>query len=97
MNGFDSFDPFDPFHQDFVEMKQSELELNKLATELKRTLEDRLGYRLSLVTIDTEKKVLNVFHLPSSNLRMIEYADKVAAELYEEHADRIEEILALDN
>lgn len=92
MSEYLPFDPFDPFAQDFMDVDPRITMFNELAIDIKHRLEDILGYRLSLVVIDAENSKLNLFHLPSSNIRAIEYAKGVAKEVYEEYRCEIETI-----
>lgn len=92
MSEYLPFDPFNPFAQDFMDVDPRITMFNELAIDIKRRLEDILGYRLSLVIIDAENSKLNLFHLPSSNIRAIEYAKGVAKEVYEEYRREIETI-----
>ena len=66
-----------------------ESELAELASVVRRDLEQRIGFRLSLLSIDVEAQEFKLFHLPSTRPIQIEYADKVAKELYGNYADSI--------
>ena len=76
-----------------VEPTIQDLALNRLAEEAKRKIEERAGFRLSLATINLEKKKFDLYHLPSSTIIMIQHADKVAEEVYLDFAERINAIL----
>lgn len=66
--------------------------MNELADNAKRELETKLGFRLSLVTIDPVEECFKLFHNPSTNVRQIEYSENIAAELYPEYDERIKAI-----
>ena len=66
--------------------------MNELADNAKRELETKLGFRLSLVTIDPVEECFKLFHIPSTNVRQIEYSENIAAELYPEYDERIKAI-----
>ena len=67
-------------------------QLSTLADDAKRELETKLGFRLSLVTIDTHQECFKLFHLPSTNARQIEHSTGVAVELYPQYEERIKAI-----
>lgn len=60
-----------------------------IAEEAKRDVENQLGFRLSLLTIDPLAKCFKLFHLPSTTVRLIEHADTVAADIYPQYEERI--------
>ena len=64
-------------------------ELIAIAEEAKREVETQLGFRLSLLTIDPLAKCFKLFHLPSTTVRLIEHATKVAADIYPQYEERI--------
>lgn len=66
--------------------------MNELADNAKRELETKLGFRLSLVTIDPVEECFKLFHIPSTNVRQIEYSKNIAIELYPEYDERIKAI-----
>lgn len=66
-------------------------QLIALADEAKRDVETQLGFRLSLLTIDPVNECFNLFHLPSTTVRLIEHATSVAEEIYPQYEERIKE------
>lgn len=72
---------------------ENEIALQKLTTELQRILENRIGFRLNLLTVNVEKKEFNVFHLPSTRINLIEYTKEKASELYLEYTSDIEHLI----
>lgn len=66
--------------------------MNELADNAKRELETKLGFRLSLVTIDPVEECFKLFHISSTNVRQIEYSKNIAIELYPEYDERIKAI-----
>lgn len=72
---------------------ENEIALQKLTTELQRILENRIGFRLSLLTVNVEKKEFDVFHLPSTRINLIEYTKEKASELYLEYTSDIERLI----
>lgn len=72
---------------------ENEIALQKLTAELQRELENRIGFRVSLLTVNVEKKEFEVFHLPSTRINLIEYAKEKASELYLEYTGDIERLI----
>lgn len=72
-----------------IQYVDESITLNQLAEEVKRVIEVRLDLRLTLVTIDPVAEKFNLFHLPSTTTRRIEYADRIAREVYPSYKERI--------
>ena len=72
---------------------ENEIALQKLTAELQRVLENRIGFRVSLLTVNVEKKEFDVFHLPSTRINLIEYTKEKASELYLEYTSDIEHLI----
>lgn len=72
---------------------ENEIALQKLTAELQRILENRIGFRVSLLTVNVEEKEFEVFHLPSTRINLVEYAKEKASELYLEYTSDIERLI----
>ena len=72
---------------------ENEIALQKLTAKLQRVLENRIGFRVSLLTVNVEKKEFDVFHLPSTRINLIEYTKEKASELYLEYTSDIERLI----
>lgn len=85
------FGMVDNFSEDEVETVNPAL--FALAEEVKRELEVRMNFRLSLVVFNIERGVFDLFFLPSSSQSQIDYALELAAQIQTERQTEIDNIL----